>query len=68
LRVRADLATGDGTAAITAPGPTAQLADSADPVAFLLASYGRTGQWGQIGRDRIVPVGAGRGPGLHSAD
>lgn len=30
---------------------------SADPVAFLLVGYGRTGQWGQIARGRIVAGG-----------
>jgi hypothetical protein len=38
----------DGTAAITGPGHKVDCWISADPVAFLLIGYGRTGQWGQI--------------------
>ncbi len=30
---------------------------SADPVAFLLVGYGRTGQWGQIIRGKLVASG-----------
>jgi uncharacterized protein (TIGR03083 family) len=43
----------DGTMALTAPGQPADCRISADPVAFLLVGYGRTGQWSQIVRGKI---------------
>jgi len=51
------LAFDDGTLSVTAPGPRADCAISADPVAFLLVGYGRTGQWGQIIRGKLVAGG-----------
>src|SRR5579859_6454806 len=51
------LAVDDGTLSVTAPGPKADCVISADPVAFLLVGYGRTGQWGQIIRGRLVAGG-----------
>jgi hypothetical protein len=47
----------DAVAAVTEPGPKADCRISADPVAFLLVGYGRTGQWGQIGRGKIAAGG-----------
>jgi len=47
----------DGTLSVTAPGPKADCVISADPVAFLLVGYGRTGQWGQIIRGKLVAGG-----------
>jgi uncharacterized protein (TIGR03083 family) len=47
----------DGALAVTAPGPKADCVISADPVAFLLVGYGRTGQWGQIIRGKLVAGG-----------
>ena len=47
----------DGTAAITAPGQKVDCWISADPVAFLLIGCGRTGQWGQILRGKILAGG-----------
>ena len=52
----------DGTARVGAPGPKADCWISADPVAFLLVGYGRTGQWSQILRGKLV--GGGRKPWL----
>lgn len=52
----------DGTATITAPGPRADCWISADLVAFLLVGYGRTGQWAQILRGKLL--GGGRKPWL----
>ena len=46
-----------GTAQVTRPGPRADCWISADPVAFLLVGYGRTGQWAQIGRGKLVAGG-----------
>jgi uncharacterized protein (TIGR03083 family) len=56
------IAFNDGTVTITEPGPKADCVISADPVAFLLVGYGRTGQWGQIIRGKIIA--AGRKPWL----
>lgn len=47
----------DGTAALTGPGEKADCWILADPVAFLLVGYGRTGQWGQILRGKILAGG-----------
>lgn len=47
----------DGTLSVTAPGPKADCVISADPVAFLLVGYGRTGQWGQIIRGKLIAGG-----------
>ena len=47
----------DGTAAVTAPGPRPDCWISADPVAFLLVGYGRTGQWTQIARGKLLAGG-----------
>lgn len=47
----------DGTLTVTAPGPKADCVISADPAAFLLVGYGRTGQWGQIIRGKLVAGG-----------
>lgn len=52
----------DGAVTVTEPGPKADCVISADPVAFLLVGYGRTGQWGQIIRGKIRA--AGRKPWL----
>lgn len=54
---RYQLIVDDGTAAITTPGHKADCWISADPVAFLLVGYGRTGQWGQIARGKILAGG-----------
>jgi uncharacterized protein (TIGR03083 family) len=56
------LAIDDGRAVVSEPGPKVDCWISADPVAFLLVGYGRTGQWGQILRGKIVA--AGRKPWL----
>lgn len=55
----------DGALAVTAPGPKADCVISADPVSFLLVGYGRTGQWGQIIRGKLVA--GGRKPWLGPA-
>jgi len=47
----------DGTLTVTGPGPKADCVISADPVAFLLVGFGRTGQWGQIIRGKITAGG-----------
>ena len=47
----------DGTLTVTEPGPKADCVISADPVAFLLVGFGRTGQWGQILRGKMVASG-----------
>lgn len=47
----------DAVATVTEPGPTADCTISADPVAFLLVGYGRTGQWGQIARGKLMAGG-----------
>jgi uncharacterized protein (TIGR03083 family) len=47
----------NGTAAITEAGPEVDCRIIADPVAFMLVGYGRTGQWGQILRGRLLAVG-----------
>lgn len=47
----------DGTAAVTAPGQRADCWISADPVAFLLVGYGRSGQWTQIARGKLLAGG-----------
>lgn len=52
----------DGTAAVGPPSGKVDCWISADPVAFLLVTYGRTGQWGPTMRGRII-VG-GRKPWL----
>lgn len=52
----------DGTATVTEPGQRVDCRIIADPVAFLLIGYGRTGQWGQILRGKIFS--AGRKPWL----
>jgi uncharacterized protein (TIGR03083 family) len=54
---RYQLVIDDGTAAIATPGRKADCWISADPVAFLLVGYGRTGQWGQIVRGKILAGG-----------
>ena len=51
------LSVDDGTAEVTEPGQQADCRISADPVAFLLVGYGRTGQWGQILRGKIMAGG-----------
>jgi uncharacterized protein (TIGR03083 family) len=51
------LAIDHGRATIGDSGPKADCVISADPVAFLLVGYGRTGQWGQILRGKIVAGG-----------
>ena len=47
----------DGTAALTNPGPRADCWISADPVAFLLVGYGRSGQWGPMMRGQLLAGG-----------
>ena len=47
----------DGGATVTGPGPKPDCTISADPVAFLLVGYGRTRQWGQIARGKLVAGG-----------
>lgn len=47
----------DGMLTVTEPGPKADCVISADPVAFLLVGFGRTGQWGQIIRGKIIASG-----------
>jgi Mycothiol maleylpyruvate isomerase N-terminal domain len=51
------MAVDDGAAAVTAPGPRADCWISADPVAFLLVGYGRTGQWTQIAHGKLIAGG-----------
>jgi uncharacterized protein (TIGR03083 family) len=51
------IAVDDGAAAVTAPGPRADCWISADPAAFLLVGYGRTGQWTQIARGKLIAGG-----------
>jgi len=52
----------DGTAALAGPDQRADCWISADPVAFLLVGYGRSGQWGQILRGKLLA--GGRAPWL----
>lgn len=47
----------DGTAAVGPPGGKVDCWISADPVAFLLVTYGRTGQWGPTMRGKIIAGG-----------
>jgi hypothetical protein len=47
----------DGTASVTGSGQPVDCWISADPVAFLLVGYGRSGQWGQILRGKIMAGG-----------
>jgi uncharacterized protein (TIGR03083 family) len=47
----------DGAASVTEPGVRADCRISADPVAFLLVGYCRTGQWGQIARGKLMAGG-----------
>jgi uncharacterized protein (TIGR03083 family) len=47
----------DGTATVGEPGGPVDCRIVADPVAFLLVGYGRTGQMGQILRGKILAVG-----------
>ncbi|MEU9992639.1 maleylpyruvate isomerase family mycothiol-dependent enzyme [Streptomyces sp. NPDC048045] len=47
----------DGTARVTPAGDPVDCVIIADPVAFLLVGYGRTGQWGQVLRGRLVAGG-----------
>jgi uncharacterized protein (TIGR03083 family) len=47
----------DGKAAVTEPEGRVDCRIVADPVAFLLVGYGRTGQVGQILRGKILAVG-----------
>ncbi len=47
----------DGAASITEPGPRPDCWISADPVAFLLVGYGRSGQWGPILRGQLLAGG-----------
>ena len=47
----------DGKAAISAASEKADCWISAGPVGFLLVGYGRTGQWGQIARGKILAGG-----------
>ncbi|MGE5136642.1 MAG: maleylpyruvate isomerase family mycothiol-dependent enzyme [Gemmatimonadota bacterium] len=51
------IAIDDGVAEISPPGLAADCWISADPAAFLLVGYGRTGQWGQIARGKLVAGG-----------
>ena len=51
------IAIDDGEAEVTAPGRPADCWISADPAAFLLVGYGRSGQWGQIARGKLVAGG-----------
>lgn len=51
------LSVDDAVVSVTEPGPRSDCTISADPVAFLLVGYGRTGQWGQIARGKIVAGG-----------
>ncbi|MGE5290807.1 MAG: hypothetical protein ACM3ML_27165 [Micromonosporaceae bacterium] len=53
-----------GTVAITAPGRQVDCWISADPVVFLEVGYGRTAQWGQILRGRILAGGRKRWLGV----
>jgi len=47
----------NGAATVTEPGRKVDCRITADPVAFLLVGYGRTGQWGQILRGKILADG-----------
>ena len=47
-----------GTARVGLPGGKVDCKLIADPVAFLLVGYHRTGQWGQILRRKVVATGA----------
>jgi uncharacterized protein (TIGR03083 family) len=47
----------DGTASLTEPGGPVDCWISADPVAFVLVGYGRTGQWGRILRGKMLAGG-----------
>lgn len=51
------LAIEDGRATLTGPGEPVDCWISADPAAFLLTGFGRSGQWSQILRGRIVAGG-----------
>lgn len=51
------IAIDDGTAEITAPGPRPDCVIIADPAAFLLVGYGRTSQWSQIARGKLLSGG-----------
>jgi hypothetical protein len=46
-----------GTATVSGPGHPPDCWIYADPAAFLLVGYGRTGQWGQILRGRLLAGG-----------
>ncbi len=54
----------DGTAMLGEPGGKVDCWISADPVAFLLVGYGRTGQWGQVLRGKLVAGGRAPWHGL----
>ena len=51
------IAIDDGVAEIAQPGPAADCWISADPAAFLLVGYGRSGQWAQIARGKLIAGG-----------
>jgi hypothetical protein len=53
---------------VTAPGDKVDCWIAADPVAFLLVGYGRTGQWSQALRGRIVTGGRKPWLGLKFGD
>jgi hypothetical protein len=56
---------GSGSDAADAAGGRPDCWISADPVAFLLVGFGRTGQWGQIARGKMLA--GGRKPWLATA-
>ncbi len=51
------IAIDDGEAEVSGPGPAADCWISADPAAFLLVGYGRSGQWSQIARGKLIAGG-----------
>jgi putative sterol carrier protein len=51
------MAVDDGTAVVTAGGERADCVITADPVAFLLLSYGRIPQWSPVLRGQLRPSG-----------
>ncbi|MCW2685402.1 MAG: hypothetical protein JWR37_292 [Mycobacterium sp.] len=51
------MAVEDGSAVITAAGDKADCTITADPVAFLLVGYGRSSQWSQLIRGRVLARG-----------
>lgn len=62
------IAIDDGTAIVATPGERVDCWISADPVAFLLVGYGRSGQWSQTLRGKIVVGGRKPWLGLRFGD